>query len=145
MALFGRRIQHVEETREVQSEIGAVFGGAVQQVELEGFGLEDAGILSEKAKEDADQEAFELVAGVTARFQRVVQAAHDFDGLDVDRVLFFEFVLLVAGDECEVMNVLVEVGERKFESSTRRLGRAAGCAGRPARDRAARCGQNRKR
>ena len=146
LALFGRRVQHVEEAREVQAEVGAVLGGAVQQVEPERFALEDARVLGEEAEEDADQEAFELVPGVAAGFQRVVQVAHDLDGFEVDRVLVLELVLLVAGDEGEGVNVLVEVGQRKFD------GRHAAVvekwqvdAGLPAPDRAGRCGQSRKR
>ena len=39
---------------------------------------------------------------------------HDLDGFDVDRVLFLKRVLLVAGDEGEVLDVAVKIGERKF-------------------------------
>ena len=46
-----------------------------------------------------------------------MQAAHDFDSFNVDRVLFLEFVLLVSGDKCEVVNVLVKIGQRKFDGS----------------------------
>ena len=85
----------------MQAEVGAVLGGAIQQVEPERFRFEDAGVFGEEAKEDADQEAFEPMPGVAAGLKRVVEAAHDFDGLNVDGVLLLEFVLLVAGDECE--------------------------------------------
>ena len=98
------------------AEVGAVFGGAVFEVEAEGFALEDAGVLGEEAEEDADEEAFEVVAGVAAGFEGVVEVAHDFDGFEVDGVLFLELVLLVAGDEGEGVDVLVEVGQRKSRS-----------------------------
>jgi len=43
----------------VQAEVGAVLRGAIQQVELERFTLEDGRVFAEKAKEDADKEAFQ--------------------------------------------------------------------------------------
>ena len=83
-------------------------------IELESFALENAGVLRKEAKQNANQKAFQFVAGIAASFQGIVEVAHNFDGLNIDRVLFFEFVLLVAGDECEVVNVAVKLGERKF-------------------------------
>ncbi|MGC2422508.1 MAG: hypothetical protein WA405_12765 [Candidatus Acidiferrales bacterium] len=44
-----------------------------------------------------------------------MEAAHDFDRLDIDGVLLFKLVLFVSGDKCEVMDVLVEFGEREFD------------------------------
>ena len=43
-----------------------------------------------------------------------MELAENFDGFNVDRVLLVKFVLLVAGNESEVVNVPVEIGERKF-------------------------------
>jgi hypothetical protein len=43
-----------------------------------------------------------------------VKIAHDFDGLDVDRVLLLKFVLLVTGNEGEVLDVTMKLGEREF-------------------------------
>ncbi len=45
-----------------------------------------------------------------------MQAAHDLDGFNVDRVLLLKLVLLVARDECEGMNVFVEISQRKFDA-----------------------------
>src|SRR6185437_14112958 len=58
--------------------------------------------------------AFKLMAGVAALFQGIMQAAHDFNRLNVDGVLFFKLVLLVAGNEGEVVDVLVKIGQREF-------------------------------
>ena len=52
---------------------------------------------------------------VAASFQGVVKAAHDSDGFNVDRVLFHEFVLLVAGDECEGVDTVMKFGDGEFE------------------------------
>ncbi|MGB6877224.1 MAG: hypothetical protein WBD87_14450 [Candidatus Acidiferrales bacterium] len=54
------------------------------------------------------------MSGVAPGFESVVEAAHDFDGFEVDGVLLYEFVLLVASDEGEFVDVLVKIGERKF-------------------------------
>ncbi len=51
----------------MQAEVGAVFGGAIEQIKPEGFRLEDAGVLGEEAKENANQKAFELMPCVAAR------------------------------------------------------------------------------
>ncbi len=117
LALFWRRVQHVEEACEVQAKVGAVGGGAVQQIEsLKDSALEDSRVLGEEAKENANEKAFELMPGVAASLQRVVEVAHDVDGLNVDRVLVLELVLFVAGDEGKEMNVFVQFGERKFDA-----------------------------
>ena len=87
---FGRRVQHVEETREVQTKVGAVFQSAVQQVERERFTLEDARVFGEETEQNANKEAFEMLPRAAAGLQRVAQAAHDFDRFNVDRVLFLE-------------------------------------------------------
>src|SRR5687768_18567905 len=47
----------------------------------------------------------------------------EFDGLEVGRVLFGEFVLLVAGDEGEGLNVVMEIGEGEFDGSDAALDR----------------------
>ena len=109
LALLRRRVEHFKEAREVHARVRAVGGGAVLEVELKGFALENAGVLGEEAKEDADEKAFEVVARVAAGFERVVKVAHDFGGFDVDGVLFLEFVLLVAGDEGEVRGCACEI------------------------------------
>src|SRR6185437_7618324 len=92
-------------------------GGSLFEVQAESFALEDAGVFGEEAEEDADEEAFEGMAGVAAGFEGVVQMAHDFDGFEIDRLLFDEFVLLVAGDEGEFVDVIVKVSEREFDGT----------------------------
>ena len=70
--------------------------------------------LREQAEQDAHQKSFQVVAGVTAVFQGIVKLAHDLDGFDVDGVLLLEGVLLVAGNEGELVDVAVEIGEGKL-------------------------------
>ena len=53
------------------------------------------------------------MAGVAAVQQRIVQHGHEFGGFDVRRVFGVELVLLVTGDESEVPDVLVQVGDGK--------------------------------
>ena len=52
---------------------------------------------------------------ITACFKGIVQTPHDLNRFDVDRVLFGELVLLVAWDECKLTNLLVKVGQWKFD------------------------------
>ena len=54
-----------------------------------------------------------------AGFERVVDLAENFGGFDVDRVLLGEFVLLVTGNEGEVVNVPVNFDEPAFTSRTK--------------------------
>src|SRR5579872_2998376 len=55
------------------------------------------------------------MARIAPGFECVVKAAHDFDRLDVDRVLFFELVLLVARNEREPVDMLVKISKRKLD------------------------------
>lgn len=101
----------------MHAEVGAVRSGAINEIEAEGFAFEDAGVFGEKAEEDADKEAFELMAGVAADLEGVVEAAHVFDRFDVDGTLLDEFVLLVAGEEGELVDVVAKIGEGKFDGA----------------------------
>ena len=114
-----RGVEHAEQVGEVQAEVGAVLGSAVFEVELEGVALEEAGVLCKEAEQHADEEPFELVTAVAPAFQGVVQVAHDLGGFEVDGVLVGKPMLLVAGDEGEGVNVLVELGQREFEGLDR--------------------------
>ena len=60
------------------------------------------------------------MALVAARRQRVVQIVHDPHGVEIDRVLVLEAVLLVARNEGEIVNVAVQVGQRKLDLVARR-------------------------
>lgn len=71
---------------------------------------------------------FQLVSGaargvgaVFTGLQRVVQVAHEAGGFFVGGILGVELVLLVARDEEEVPDVLVEIGERKLEAGRKAL------------------------
>src|SRR5207249_4454767 len=121
--VFGGVEDAEEEAGQVHAEVGAVGGGAVFEVEAEGLALEQGGVFGEEAEQDADEEAFELVAGIAAGFEGVVEEAHDLGGFEIDGLLVLESVLFVAGDEGEGVNVFVEIGEREFEGAGLRMGR----------------------
>ncbi len=117
LAFFHRRIEHGEQECQSCSKIAAVLGGAVLDVEAEGFTVEQAGVLGEQTEQDAHEELLEVVPGVTASFERIMQLTEHFGGFDVDGVLFLELVLLVTGDEREVVDVLVQLREREGDAS----------------------------
>lgn len=94
---------------QVQTQVGAVGGGAIHEIEPECFTLEDAGVFGEEAEENANQEAFKLMACVAACLKRVVETTHDLHRSYVGWVLLLELVLLVSRDEREGVNVFVEV------------------------------------
>ena len=54
------------------------------------------------------------MTGVAALFERVVKLAENFSGFDIDRVLVFIGMLLVAGNESEGVDVFVKISEREF-------------------------------
>ena len=68
----------------------------------------------EEAEQDPHQESFQIVARVAAGLQGVVQVVHDGDRSEIDRVVVLEAVLLVAGNEGELVDIAVQVGKRKF-------------------------------
>ena len=49
------------------------------------------------------------MALVAAKVEGVVEVAQDFGGLDIDGVLFLEFVLLVAWNECELVDLFAQI------------------------------------
>ena len=50
LALVFRSVQHAEQMGEVLAEVGAILGGAIFKIELEGVALEEAGVLREEAE-----------------------------------------------------------------------------------------------
>ncbi|OQA29814.1 MAG: hypothetical protein BWY57_03196 [Betaproteobacteria bacterium ADurb.Bin341] len=114
LATLGQGVQHLEEAGQMQAEVGAIFGRLVLDVEREGLGLEEARILRKEAEEDPHQEALKVMPGVATFGQRVVQVAQDLHGLDIDRVFLAQAVLLVARDEGELVNVLVQFLQREL-------------------------------
>ena len=114
------RVEHLKELGQARAEVGRVGGGAFFNEGTEGLrGLKDAGVVGEQAEQHAHQQNFERVAFIAAGAQGVVQLAHALCGLDVDRVLRLDFLRLVARDETEKANVLVQVFEREFKRLTR--------------------------
>ena len=113
-AFVFRRIEDLEELGEPPAEVRTVFSRAVlQQIEEDVPGLEDAGIVREEAEDDADQELLQIVSLVAGGFERVVEVAHPFGGLDIDGVLILERALLYAEDETELLHMSGQVFERK--------------------------------
>ena len=99
---------------EPSAEVRTVFPRAIlQQIEEDVPGFEDAGIVGEEAENDADEEPLQIVPLVARGFERVVEVAHPFGGLDVDRVLILERALLYAEDEAELLHMSGQVFERK--------------------------------
>ena len=111
LALVFGGVEDVEESGEFGAGIGAIEGGAVFEEELEVLLIEDAGVIGEEAEEQADEQHAEVVTGEAAGVEGIVQAGHDFRGLDVGGVFWVELLLLVAGDEGEAADVLVQIGE----------------------------------
>ncbi len=114
LPLVRRHVEHREKLFQVDPQIRAIGLCAVLDEEPKRLAFEDARALREKAEQDPHQEAFEIVAFVSAGLQRVVQAVHDGDRLQIDRVVILEAVLLVAGDEGERMNRAVQIGKCEF-------------------------------
>ena len=79
-------------------------------------GSKDAGVVGEEAKDNADEELLQVVAGVAGGSQCVVQIANTLGRFDVDRVLIAEGPLLYARDEAELFDVLGQVGEGKGDA-----------------------------
>jgi len=110
-----RRVEGLEQAGELRAEVGAVFGGAFFYPGTEGVGgLENAGVFGKEAEQEAHEQQFERVAGVVGFLERVVQLAHALGGFDVDGVLRGDGLRAVTGDEGEIFDVLVQVGEREF-------------------------------
>ncbi len=115
LALRGVGVEDAKELFQPDTEIRAVLGGAVAEEQFKGFLREDAVVLGKETEEDADEKAFEFVAGIAARFQSVMHVAHELRGFEVGGVFGIEPVLGVAGDKREVADEFVEVGQREFD------------------------------
>ncbi len=114
-ALVFRRVEHLKHLRELRAEVCAIGRGALFYPGTErAGGLEDAGVFGEQAEQQAHQQHFERMALVTRRLERIVQPAHALGGLDVDRVLRRDGLRAVTGDEGEMLDALVQVGEFEF-------------------------------
>ena len=51
------------------------------------------------------------MASIAGRPEQVVQPAHLLGRLDVDRILRLDFLRAIAGDEAEMPDIFVRVGE----------------------------------
>src|ERR1017187_6349004 len=107
-------VEDIKQSRQFFAQFRAVGRGAVFDEQTKRRGFKNSRKVGKEAKEDADEKAFEVVAGVSAGFKRAVKLAENFGGFDVDRVFFLVGVLLVAGNEGEVVNMAVKIRERKF-------------------------------
>jgi hypothetical protein len=106
-APVGGGIQDLKQVAQPVGQILAVGRGALFDQVLELAALEDAGVFGKEAEEHPDQVDFQLVAGVTDGLKPVVQPAHAFGGLNVDRVLLLIGGGLIAGHEAEPANIFV--------------------------------------
>jgi len=102
--------------RQLRAEVGAVGRGALVQPGAECLRrLEDAGVVGEQAEQEAHQQQFQRMARVATRLEQVVEAAHLLGRLDVHRVLRLDLLRAIAGDEAEMLDPLVQVGELEFD------------------------------
>ena len=112
-ALILGGIQHLEELVYDVPCIGAVGAGfGIEQIPENIARLEDASIVGKEAEDDAGEEDLKLVARVARGLDFIVEMAHEFGGLDVDRVLILELAGLAAKDEGEFLDMLGEVFQR---------------------------------
>ena len=108
-------IQHLEEERELRSEVGAVFARRVFDKILERtLRFKECSIFSKKAEEDTHKQHFKRMAVITGGAQTVMEPAHAFGGLDVDRVLRLYALGGIASYEAEKLDMPVKVFEFKF-------------------------------
>ncbi|OQC59302.1 MAG: hypothetical protein BWX54_00677 [Verrucomicrobia bacterium ADurb.Bin018] len=115
LAVLNRRVEGVEKFGDGGAEAFAVGGGFLNQ-EVKGAVVEQAGVVGEQAKEQADQKQLAVVVGIAGVFESVGQPRHQVGGLDVHRGFGGEGVLLIAGNEGEVLDVTVEFRERKVRN-----------------------------
>ena len=114
-AALRRRVQHLEELRELGGEVAAVRRGALRDIAHELVGLEYVRVLGEEAEEQPDEVDFERMADVADGLHRVVELRHLLGGLAVHRVLLADFVLALRADhEAEELHELAQVLQGKL-------------------------------
>jgi len=111
-------IKGLKELGEACAEVGAIAPGSLDETR-EGVPLENVGIFGEEAEEHADEEAFEVMAGVADILEFVVEVAEEGDGLQVDLGLGLEELLLLVADEGEVAELVWEIGEGELGGQLR--------------------------
>ena len=103
-----------------QAEIGAVLRSALVEPHPERLRrLEDAGVIGDEAEQRADQQQLQRMTGVAACLEQVVQLPHLLRGADVDGVLRHDLLRAVTGDEAEVPDLVVQLGEFEFDGRVR--------------------------
>ena len=86
------------------AQIGAVFCGAIlDQILHRILGLEDTGVVGEKAEQQTHQKDFERVSFIAVTLQSIVQVAHLLHGFDIDRVLLTQLLLAITGNEAKMI------------------------------------------
>ena len=112
-----RRIEGIEQLTENHAGVAAVRARVVvDQLKENILWLKNTGVVGEQAKQDADEELFKVMAGVTRILQRIVEFAHQLGGLDRDDRLIFE-TDTTPEHEVEGGDVLVQILEVKFQFS----------------------------
>ena len=113
LPLVGRLVEHRKPLRQLGAHVGAVGAGVVFEEQLEGVFLEDGRVFGKQTEQDAHEQHFQLVAVVAAAQQGVVQLTHQLGRLNVGGVLGAVLALLVAREEREQVQVLVELLQRE--------------------------------
>lgn len=113
-ALIVGRVQHLKQIRQPLRKIAPVLCRALFDEVLKLPALENAGVLTEQAKQQPDKIDLQGVAFVTYDLELVMQPSHAFGGLDVYCVLFLERRGLIPGNEAEQPDVFIKLLEGEF-------------------------------
>ena len=109
-----RSIQNIKKLAQPEAGITAIWIRPLGDERGEDVsGVEDAGIVGEEAENEPNEKPLQVVPFVARLFQGVVELAHHFGGLNVDRVLVAEGPLLDAEDETKGLYVLRKLVERE--------------------------------
>ena len=104
---------HLKEPREPQAQVRAVLAGTLFQAAQRKLSRGSKIPVSSANRQNTvrTRNQLQVVAGVAGLFERVVQVAHEFGRLNIDRVLIFEGALLYAQDKAEPLDVVGQVGQ----------------------------------
>ena len=110
----GRGVERLEQFAQPAAKVAAIGAGALFEEGQElVLALENAGIVGKEDEEQADEQPFQIMADIAVGSERIVQAAHQFRRLAVDRRLVAEEARLDADDEAESFDMAFEIRERE--------------------------------
>ena len=114
LSSVGRGVERLEQFAQPSAKVAAIGAGApFEEGEELVLALENAGIVGEQDEQQADEQPFQIMTDIAVSGERIVQAAHQFRRLAVDRRLVAEQARLDADDEAEGLHMAFEVGERE--------------------------------